>query len=251
VFLFVLLAGSILWISHRRRRERNEMLESRRHLTRAAENERKKLAADLHDGPIQELQLLLGTLTDVSPKPGQNGTLTCDRLRLVSDQLRGICSELRPPILHHFGLPRAARACLAKVREQFPALTVHESIDDFEDRMTEEQRVTLYRALQEALANVGRHAMAENVWIRLSREGSEILLMVRDDGRGFDLPKRMSELEAKGHLGLSFLSQRVEAVGAVLRIVSSPGAGASLCVTLSLMPQRKYKVRQRAFATSA
>lgn len=243
ILLVLILSGVIYWMIYRTRRERKTMLASRRRLVLARETERTKLAAELHNGPIQDLQLLLRAFSGKPPRNRHNGRMTRNILHTLSDELRDICADLRPPVLHHFGFPRAARTCTSKFREHFPSVDVNVSIDDFEDRVSDEQRLTLYRALQETLMNVGRHAEAQNVWVDVIQTEREVVLSVKDDGRGFKLPKRLSDLEAEGHLGLSFLSQRVEAIGARLSINSAPGEGTIVRV---FVPQKISHKRDAA-----
>lgn len=251
ILLVLILSGAIFWMIYRSRRERKTMLDSRRRLVLVRESERTKLAADLHDGPIQELQLLLRTFSGQSPRNRHNGRVTQRILRTLSDELRDICADLRPPVLHHFGFPRAARTCTTKFREHFPSVNMNVSIEEFEDLMSDEQRITLYRALQETLMNVGRHAEAQNVWVDVIRTDNEFVLSVKDDGRGFHLPKRLSDLEEEGHLGLSFLSQRVEAIGARLSITSAPGEGTKVRVVMPLKIAHQRGVAMKAYTSTS
>lgn len=250
ILAVLILSGVIFWMIRRIRRERKTMLASRRRLELARESERTKLAADLHDGPIQELQLLLRAFNTQSPRNRYNRRLTGNILHTLSDELRDICADLRPPVLHHFGFPRAARTCTTKFREHFPSVNMNVSIEDFEDLASDEQRITLYRALQETLMNVGLHAEAQNVWVDVIQTDSEVVLSVKDDGRGFNLPKRLSDLEAEGHLGLSFLSQRVEAIGARLSITSAPGEGTKVLVIVPQKISHKRDAAMKSYASA-
>lgn len=248
ILLVMMLSGSLFWLVYRARREKNATLVSRRHLVLARDSERKKMAADLHDGPIQGIQVLLRTDTGIRTRERRNGAVNREILHTVSDQLRDICAELRPPVLHHFGFPRAARARIAKFREHFPAIKLHSDIQDFSDQLSEELRTTLFRALQECLMNAGRHARAKNIWVNVALDDGQVCLSIRDDGIGFTSPKRLSELEATGHLGLSFLAQRVEATGAHLNISSVPGFGTTVVVEIPVKKVASKRQRGRAFA---
>jgi signal transduction histidine kinase len=96
--------------------------------------------------------------------------------------------------------------------------------------LPDEVAVNLYRVVQEALANVARHAAARLVTIRLAWEDSRLILTVHDDGRGFVVPTAFQGLAAQGHFGLVSMQERVELVGGTLTVESAPGWGTTVRV---------------------
>jgi signal transduction histidine kinase len=106
-----------------------------------------------------------------------------------------------------------------------PKLTFE--LDLAKDRQTlpENVRLALFRIYQNGISNVLRHAQAKNVNVRFAFDDEQIMLDIRDDGKGFDVPRRWIELVRQGQLGLAIAAERVEAIGGSLKIESQPGAG--------------------------
>ena len=203
----------------------------RRHLLglvmTAQQQERHRIADGIHDDSLQAVVavgLWLGNLR--GRVDDQQALEALERLqesvKLASRRLRSLLFELRPPELESQGLAPALRAYLEH--------TSHEESLGFalEDRLGSdpepEMRAFLYRAAQEILMNVRKHAHASSVEVTLIECNGRHLIQIRDDGVGFDVPEALRA--RPGHLGLAALSERLELVGGVLRIESAPGAGA-------------------------
>lgn len=215
---------------------------SHRRVFLAREDAREKLATELDDGPIQALLALNHPLEKIVPEKNElrKGVLS------ISSNLRNVCSELRPPILQHANMAAVVRHGIAAFCKRHPETEVHVRIGDVEENDSDIQRVVLFRVLQEALANVGKHAQPENVWIELRKAESDVVLSVKDDGIGFEPPKDFSSLELAGHLGLSPLAQTAKSFGAELNVFSEAGSGTS--VHLFLNGNKKWKRRRMALA---
>jgi len=198
------------------------------HIVTAQEEERERIAGDVHDDPVQKvvalnmrLQLLRRELTD----PGHVDTV--DRLLewvescVVS--LRHLLFELRPPILDEQGLGAALREYLQEKDPEF-AYRIEDTLDA---QPPPETRIVLYRIAQEALMNAYKHSRASEV--RVTVEGSDggYLVQVQDDGVGFgvDGVPRSSE---RGHLGLTSMRERAELQGGWCELSSVPGGGATV-----------------------
>jgi signal transduction histidine kinase len=97
--------------------------------------------------------------------------------------------------------------------------------------LTADADLALFRALQEGLANVARHAAAERVHVEISADGHEVMLRVEDDGVGVD-PRGLASLAGQGHAGLAGMRERVETLGGAVEIASAPGQGLRLLVRL-------------------
>ncbi|GIU99288.1 MAG: hypothetical protein KatS3mg014_0904 [Actinomycetota bacterium] len=195
------------------------------HLIRAREEERERIASDIHDDPLQKvaaLKLRVGLLRELAASPRQIEQI--DVVEKTIDQvissLRNLLFELRPLTLDREGLATALRELLQRARVEAPLTFVVR--DEMEGEPPPESRVVCYRIAQEAIANVRKHARASSVEVRLRTEGSGTRVTIRDDGRGFD-PARVPV--RPGHLGLPDMRERAELAGGWLRVTSAPGAG--------------------------
>lgn len=202
-----------------------------RHLQTAREDERSRLARDLHD----ELGALLtaakldaarirSRLGTGAPEALERLTHLTGTLDKVTALKRRITEDLHPSALTHLGLV-ATLDILAREFAEASGVTVHTSLSPVS--LGESARLVVYRVAQEAINNVTKHAGAANVWIHLGAEATGVLFSVRDDGRGFD-PASTRE-SSLGLIGMRF---RVESEGGVLSVASTPGAGTVITVTL-------------------
>jgi len=232
------LVFGIVQISTRRiKRERDELRASRRRMMRIREAERSHLASELHDGPVQDVQRILrsnlSSIARVIPMSESDDLTALEgTLREVAGSLRNICSDLRPPVLAHFGLEKAVESVVRSFQLRNPEVSVRQELSLGPDELPEEIRLVAYRILQEALSNIEKHASARNARIELTRHGDEARLVVEDDGRGFRVTPRFSKLEERGHFGLSGMRQRVDSVGGMLHVDSSVGKGTRITVLL-------------------
>jgi signal transduction histidine kinase len=211
--------------------QREEML--RRTLT-ALEDERRRIAADLHDGVVQDLAGVAFTLgaaaragTRARVEPAQLAE-TADSVRRSVRALRSLLVDIYPPNLHDEGLPAALSDLAARLIP--PGTTTFFDIRDPLPPLSGEQVELVFRVAQEGLRNVVRHAAAGTVEIALGRVGDVLVLCVTDDGKGSD-PDR---LVASGHLGLKALNGLAAQHGAVLVLDSAPGQGAALRLEVPL-----------------
>ena len=196
------------------RRTLQQRRELARRLQNAQESERQRIAADIHDDPIQVMSAVDMRLQMLTEFPDS----------ITPDAIAGIESEV------HAAIERL-RSMLFELR---PAALDREKASDWVvgiiDRMTQEpdpdRRALLYRIAQEAIANAAKHAQASRVQIEAVSAGDGVTLRVRDDGRGF-VPD-LDAAPAPGHLGLSTIVERAELAGGWARIHSSPGEGTTV-----------------------
>jgi signal transduction histidine kinase len=199
--------------------ERSVQLEQlTRQLLGAQEDERRRIARELHDQAGQ-------SLTAVKIELDLEGRREASEMvgRALA-QVRDLSNLLRPAVLDDLGLLPALRGLIddfARRTRVEAALEIREPLGPF----TPDLQVVLYRVVQEALTNVARHAAAERVRVRLRAENGQVHLAVEDDGRGV-------AGEPVPHLGLLGMRERVTAVGGVLEIGSAPGAGFRLEATI-------------------
>jgi PAS domain S-box-containing protein len=195
-------------------------------LETAQEEERRRIAADIHDDPIQvmsavdmRLQLLLDRPERVDAH--ELGELA-EELRSAIDRLRNLLFELRPVALDLEGLTPAIEMYLEHAAKDIG--WTWDVIDELDHEPAREARVAFYRIAQEAVANVRKHANATHVVVRLSSVDGGLLLRIVDDGGGFD----PSETPPPGHLGLATVTERAELAGGWCRIESRLSEGSVL-----------------------
>ncbi|MBV9173405.1 MAG: sensor histidine kinase [Chloroflexi bacterium] len=194
----------------------------------AQEDERKRIARELHDETAQALTTLLirlKILERARSEPEMRGQI--DELRqLTSDTLeavRKLAIELRPATLDDLGLVAALEAYTEAYGARMP-VHVEFSAHGFDDRRLPPQvELVLYRVVQEALTNAAKHARAQQVHVALQRKSHEVLAAVDDDGEGFDVEDMMRSRE-RG-LGLFGMQERLALVQGELVIDSAPGRG--------------------------
>ena len=217
----------------------NDVERLHQELLRAREDERKRLARELHDEIMQTLVGLnygLSKLDKPQTATGDNGHVLKLQLQLqgVMDDLRRICKELRPPALDSLGLVSALRS-LAREIEAESDLVIELTVSGHKDtKLPEELEVCLFRILQEALANVQKHAHATHITVGLMIGPSEVQLYVQDDGCGFSIPSKLSQFMNEGHFGLVGVRERLDLVGGRLHLTSALGLGTRLEVKILL-----------------
>ena len=211
------------------RKTDNERRTLFRRLLAAQDEERKRIAADVHDDSVQvmtamrlRLDLLRTTLSDPSAPPGSAEKV--DQLTEMAEssiaRLRRLIFELRPPALEREGLAGAIRAA-GNLLEETHAIRVIVR-DELVGEVPIEVAAQAYRVAQEALSNVRRHAEASYVEVTLSTDRGGVLAAIKDDGVGFDTT---AASERPGHAGLAGMTERSEMNGGWLRVESSPGSG--------------------------
>ena len=208
-------------------------------LLRAEEEAKAQFASDLHDDTIQVMvaaQMSIERLeraleTGDTERTGQAVAAARGTLQEATERARHLMFRLRPAVLTEQGLGAAAQALLDDAA----------SASGFEYELT--ARIgryprplenLCYRVLQEAIANVRRHARARTVTVTLVQEGGDILCEISDDGVGFDLDGALDRNRMRLHLGLESIRERVDVAGGTLDIRTAPGEGATFTFTFPL-----------------
>ncbi len=224
-----------------RTRELLEAGEQVRDLTRelleVQESERRRIARDLHDNVAQNLsslKIMLGTLLDELPclegTARDKAALAARVLQDAIGSVREIAYDLRPPSLDQLGLVKAVEQHCADFA-RMTGIPVDFSPVGMENiQLDGNAEVNLFRIIQEALTNVGKHSGASGARVRLVASHPHILLRVEDDGLGFDPAPVLAAAGDNRRMGLRSMTERARILGGDLRIVSSPGKGARLVV---------------------
>lgn len=206
----------------------------------AQEEERKRIARELHDQVGQALTSLLVGLRNLESDP--NPARLHELKAVVADTLNGVrelALELRPSILDDLGLvpalERYIHTCAARYRLSVDLQTV--GLDGV--RLPPAVETALYRIIQEALTNVVRHARARQVSLLLEVRGGSVVAVVEDDGCGFDAECLMNGPLSERCLGLHGMRERAELLGGTLTVESSPGRGTSVFVEVPLEGQNE------------
>lgn len=209
-----------------------ESAQLHRQVVLAREDERKRVARELHDQIIQPLVGLNFQLADAraSAALGSDGSARRRKedIQRVVDDVRRICADLRPPALDTLGLASAVRAQVREIGRQ-GSFQVRLTVEGDEERdLPEELSVCMYRVLQEALLNVQKHAAARQVRVGLCIGPDEVMLTVEDDGRGLEAPLQLNRLVGAGHFGLAGSRERLSLVNGRLEISSTLPHGTRL-----------------------
>jgi signal transduction histidine kinase len=204
-------------------------------LNERLESEVKRIAHALHDEAGQLLvmaHISLGEAAQEIPSRKRKSlNRTAELLDRIEEELRRLSHELRPTILDDLGLLPAVEFLAEGVSRRSGVSVRVEG--EIESRLPPGQELALYRVVQEALSNITRHAQAKQACIRLSREGSDIVCTVRDDGIGFDKSKVLATGIHSG-LGLIGFQERLAALGGTVAISTSPGQGTELVFRIPL-----------------
>ena len=205
-------------------------------ITRAQEEERKRIARDLHDETAQALYAVnrqVDNFMRSGLREGADAGAFCrDLSRQIVDILYGVRrfnQDLRPPMLDDLGLVATLRWLVSELKEK-RGLTADLRVLGTERRLSAEAELTMFRIVQEALRNVEKHAHASRVDVELEFGEGKSRVTIRDDGQGFDLRGSLAELPRMGKLGLAGMEERVRLLGGTLTLESQPGEGTSVVV---------------------
>jgi signal transduction histidine kinase len=211
--------------------------DAQRRLLTEREEERKHLARELHDQLIQDLLSLNYQLEEIQSRTDDDtADLTDDltevrsEVRTMVEELRRICSNLRPPTIDSLGLGSALQSSLHSWSERTGIqATLHLDINF--GRLPEELELSIFRIIQEGLSNVWKHSGANCVDVTLKHTSPRLLLIsLADDGTGLESGFDLSTLGQDGHFGLLGISERVALMGGRLNFENRPNGGLLLQV---------------------
>lgn len=213
-----------------RKRLRNYVTE----VTRAQEEERKRIARELHDETIQSLAALaldIQAATRVRPPLPETVLRRLDDLRrrtnAIIDGVRRFSYELRPDVLDQLGLI-AALETLTNDLSKEAGIKAHLEVVGIERRLAPDLELALFRIAQEALQNVRKHSMATRVVVTVTFEMELVKLEVVDNGRGFEVADSFGDLAGRGRLGLVGMEERIRLFDGKLKVQSQPGKGTTI-----------------------
>ncbi len=218
-----------------RQRLRDEMEFYVREVTRIQEEERKRIARELHDDTAQSLAYLVLELDSIlhsDEKLSQNLSKRLNNLKLQTDnslkEVRRFSHELRPGVLDQLGLTAALEVLTDEMNSR-NQIHVNFNVKGTERRLSNEEEQALFRIVQEALSNVRKHSRATQAEVNLNFMRNKLRLTVTDNGKGFN-PSEIDDAMAKGRLGLIGMKERVRLIDGTLIIKSKPNIGTSVSV---------------------
>lgn len=207
-----------------------------RRLINAHEEERNRIAAELHDSIGQSLAMIknsaifaVHSVKDLNAAKEQFEEITNESANAISE-VREIAYNLRPYLLDRLGLTKAVNAMLNKIADKLP-LRIISSIDDIDGLFESEAEISFYRIIQECLGNIIKHAEASEIKVTIKQTETQVLIKVEDNGKGFDV-KAKSENKMQGGFGLMGMTERVRMLNGTISIESQIGTGTTTKIEL-------------------
>ena len=200
------------------------------------ENERRRIAQELHDDTIQTLlvianraQTLIPSGDDDMREVKSNVEWVRDATLQTAEDVRRISLDLRPSVLDDLGLVPALRWLVDRMNKESD-INTRILVNGVERKLSPQVEITLFRVVQEALNNIKRHSKAKEAAITLEFATECLKIAIEDNGQGFRPPKKFDKLAAKGKLGLIGIQQRTNFLDGTLQIRSRPGKGTLLLI---------------------
>ena len=218
----------------------------------AQEEERKRIARELHDQTSQSLtSLMIGLKILKSAKTLDEVTKRSDDLRELTsktlEEVHDLAIQLRPTVLDDIGLDIALQKYVADYSMKFNIKVDYHSIGFDSFRLPTEIEIVIYRVVQEALANILKHSEARNACLLLENRGNLLKVIVEDNGKGFDVRKVMSS-EIDGKLGLFGMQERINLISGDITIESTPGNGTNIYITVPIDKKLSYEKDKNTFS---
>ncbi len=207
-----------------------------RQLIASQENERKRIAAELHDSLGQRL-VVINNLALFALRSREKNAIEpaaveeiSSETKLAIQETREISYNLRPFQLDRLGLTKAIEVMIRTVARS-TAIEISSHIDDIDDLFPEDLRINFYRIVQEGLNNVVKHAAATQVEIQIQRNSERTVLTIKDNGRGF--AAGLASASGPGGFGLTGMAERAKLLGGDLQVLSEPGRGTLMTVAIA------------------
>ena len=229
--------------------QQHELEQSRllAHIIRAQEEERKRVARELHDETNQALTILaldIDNLMEKLESDPDHGRAIVKRLKMgvghVIDNVQRVILDLRPGPLDDLGLIPALR-WYATIRLEAAGIKVHFDVTGFQEQLSDEQEIALFRVIQEALNNIVQYSGASNVYLSIHFLGSKIIARIEDDGAGFNVDETLTCTDGRRGLGLLGMRERLVLIGGQLEVQSAPHKGTQIRIYIPLHPVEDQK----------
>ncbi len=213
-------------------------------LLTAEENERKKIAAELHDGIGQSLAAIKFGVENALKPVDKDTTLASVRplealiplIKETVEEVRRIQMDLRPSILDDLGILATLSWFCREFQTIYSGIRIEKQISVEENELPDSLKTVIYRVLQEAMNNIAKHSKTDLVALSLRKTDDSIELVVEDNGRGFDLDKAITVENAPRGLGLATMRERTELSGGAFSIESIKGKGTTIRASWPMRP---------------
>lgn len=206
-------------------------------IIKAQEEERKRVAREIHDGPAQSMANIVMRaefclkLLDLNPTKVRDELIALQNMVRVSlTDVRKIIFDLRPMVLDDLGLAPAIKRYLTDYKEQY-GLQVEFLFFGQQRRLDSSIEVALFRIVQETVNNIRKHAQAKSAVVKMELLRKRVNILVKDDGRGFDLDKVMADKNREGY-GLVGMRERVQLLDGEMNISTAPDQGTSISISV-------------------
>ena len=230
---------AVVWDITEQKRLHEELQFYIAEITRAQEEERKRIARELHDETAQSLASLALDIEAINKTKDQLSEDTIQRLEQIRSRIDSIIEgvrrfshELRPGVLDQVGLMPALELLAEELSKEMK-VNVRVEVTGSEKRLSAEAELVLFRIAQEALRNVKKHSQATEAMVRVEFGAKKVKLNVTDNGRGFELPELLGEFASRGSLGLIGIRERVRLLGGRFSVKSQPGKGTTVAVEVA------------------
>jgi len=233
-------------------RERTRQLEEKqllnatllRKLITSQEDERKRIARELHDESLQTLAALLMNIEMCRLHPDmitqEKIAAMKDTVTMVINETTKVIQNLRPTVLDDLGF-EAGISWLIERNLKEKGITCFVNLQDLvEEKLPPELQVTLFRMLQEVTMNIARHAKATNVFISIKNDKKTFIMNIEDDGQGFDTATAFDNKRTGRGLGILGMKERAAQVNGRLLVCSAPGHGTIVLCTIPLSPEERH-----------
>lgn len=229
VLAMIVMTSPLAWtLFVRLRRLQRQREEALARAVEASDSERRRIAATLHDGVVQELAAISYVVSTAADSTAGTDRQLADRLRVAAGGLRASIGGLRsllvdvyPPALRAAGIVAALTDLAGMLRPR--GIEVDLDLADHVE-LDERGESLVFRIAQEIIRNIGRHSGARSVCIRLACSGTHVVLTIADDGVGFD-PRAVLASPREGHFGLALMTDLATDAGAALTVASAPDMG--------------------------
>jgi signal transduction histidine kinase len=222
-------------------------------ITNSQEEERKRIARELHDDTVQSL-IAIGQRIELIKSVADDSAEVRSRLTEVRAMVTGAIAsvrqfsrDLRPLALEDLGLAAAMQYLVSQLA-QSEGITVNFEIEGEMTGLSNDMEIAIYRILQEALNNVRRHAQASEVNVSVRFNKRQIRLTVQDNGRGFEVPEAITDLASNGSFGVMGLDERARLFGGEVVVKSQLNQGTTIDM---VMPRQSNPTQFRLGKSSA
>ncbi len=230
----------------------SEVQREKERMVEIQEQEHRKLARDLHDGPTQSMAAIAMRLNFARRLLERDPKATADELSKIEDlarrttkEIRHMLFTLRPLELESQGLIGALKAMAEKTHETYSQNVIVEAEENVISRLEMSKQTIIFYIAEEAINNACKYAQANHIWVRMKDYDRDLVLLeIQDDGVGFDKEHVEASYDQRGSLGLKNMNERTEMVNGIFRLDSAVGKGTTIHVLIPLSDEAIERLRR-------